>query len=67
MLGVIRKDEMSLVEFLTNNPKLTLSFALIVFLIVLVVIFVLLRSKLKNQEKVLRAAKIEEERYRISH
>lgn len=65
MQGLLMKEEISFLEFLMENPKITFAFILILCLIVLVVVFVLLRSKLKNQERVLRTAKIEEERYRI--
>ena len=65
MQEVLKKEEISFADFLMENPKITFGFVLILCVIVLVVVFVFLRSKLKNQEKVLRIAKVEEERYRI--
>lgn len=64
----IRHSEMGdipLGEVLTKYPTVSISLVALVFLIILVSIFIALRVKMRNQESVLRVAKIEEEKYRI--
>lgn len=65
LLEQLQQENVSLVELLVKDPTTSISLIAAVFLIILLVIFISLRIKMKNQEIILRSAKIEEEKYRI--
>lgn len=65
MLRLENEKTLALNEFIVQYQKESIAILGVVVLIALIVIFVFLRIKIRNQERMLQNARIQEERYRI--
>lgn len=59
-------DKLTFTEFIAAYPKVYAIMGVVLCLIILLVVFFILRLKIKNQEYLTRMARIEKERYRIA-
>ena len=62
---ILLNSDTSLQQFFSEYQEVCIMLAGCVMIIVLIIIFLGIRVKMRNQERVMRAAKIQEEKYRI--
>lgn len=65
MLQFKSSHSITIQEFLQENKELTVIAIGLIVVIVLIIAFICFRMKLKNQERILQGARIQEEKYRI--